>query len=481
MAGFRSAMIRPPARNPQVNLQHQLHKMGRRSWLAAVAGSGVSVCWPGPARASVAGVPRAKSVIVVFLNGGASQLESFDPKPDAPREIRGEFDSIASSVPGTFLSEHLPQLARLANRYTIVRSMSHDDTDHGSATYLTLTGRYHIIKSSNPTPKADDMPAFGSALKRVLGPSRSIDNSVVINGPALVPELPAPGQNAGILGREYDSFFVGDLTGGPASWPSFDLPVGLSLDRLQSRMHILNQIDAQAQKLAPNKYWSEMAVMQDRALELLERPAGRGAFDLSVESDATIERYGRHRSGLACLLARRLVEADVPLITVIWNHSGRGQDRLPNDPEAQGWDTHNDLFEVMRRYLLPRFDQTFSALLEDLENRGLMSQTLVLCVGEFGRAPRVALESKFAGATPGRKHWANVYSMVAAGAGVMRGGLLGSSDKQAAYPTTDRYGPWDVHATIAAALGVEPALEYFDRFARPFQLTTGQPMTGLYG
>lgn len=159
---------------------------------------------------------------------------------------------------------------------------------------------------------------------------------------------------------------------------------------------MLELIEANHVQASHNKLLNDMVGMQGRAMDLFENPVGRRAFDLSAEPSAVVERYGRHRSGLACLLARRLVEAGVPLITVIWNHSGRGQDRLPDDPEAQGWDTHNDLFEVMRRHLLPRFDQTFSALLEDLQQRNLLDQTLVLCLGEFGRAPRVALESNFA-------------------------------------------------------------------------------------
>lgn len=453
--------------------------------LAASAAANLRIAWPGPISAkdsaSVAGVPRARSVIVVFLNGGASQLETFDPKPDAPREIRGEFEAIPSAVPGTFLSEHLPRLATLADRYTIVRSMSHDDLDHGSATYLALTGRYHARKSSNPLPTPEDIPTFGAAIKRVLGPTRSIDSAVTVNGPALTPELPAPGQNAGVLGREFDPFLVGDLTGGPATWPSFDLPAGLTPERLLLRKRMLEATSALRDESGLGTLWQSMSGIQERAFELIENPAGRRAFDLSAEPDSILDRYGRDRSGLACLLARRLVEAGVPLTTVIWNHKGRGQDLQPDDPQVQGWDTHNDLFDVMRRHLLPRFDRTFSALLEDLDQRGLLDSTLVLCLGEFGRAPRVALEPRFAGATPGRKHWANVYSMIAAGAGVQRGAVLGSSDKFAAYPTSERFGPWDVHATIAAALGLDPAMEYHDRLARPFALTLGRPILGLFG
>lgn len=457
-----------------------IQTLNRRRWLASAAGAGLSLGWPGPVRAAVAGVPRAKSVIVIFLNGGASQLETFDPKPDAPLEIRGDFNAIASAVPGTFVCEHLPRLARLAKLYTIVRSMSHEDTDHGSATYLTLTGRYHARRSSNPLPSPDDMPAFAAALKRVQGPGHPIDTAVTVNGPALVPELPAPGQDAGLLGREFDPFLVGDLTGGPGSWPSFSLPAGLSLERLRVRQGVLDFVESTRLQLHQNKSFDEMQSMQRRAMELFENPAGQWAFDLSAEPEKVVERYGKHRSGLACLLARRLVEAAVPLVTVVWNHSGRGQDRLPDDPEAQGWDTHNDLFDVMRRHLLPRFDQSFSALLEDLQQRNLLDETLVLCLGEFGRAPRVAIESRFTGALPGRKHWASVYSMIAAGAGVKRGAIVGASDKFAAYPTTPSYGPWDVHATIAAALGVEPAQEYKDRLARPFVLSQGRPIVGLY-
>jgi hypothetical protein len=452
----------------------------RRRFLALGAGGlGIALGWPRDAR-SEALKPRARSVILVYLNGGPSQLETFDPKPEAPREVRGEFEAIATSVPGVLVSEHLPRLAALAHRCTIVRSMSHDDVDHGSATYLTLTGRYHPKKSSNPLPGPEDLPCLGAALKRVMGRQHAPDTAVTLNGPALVPEITAPGQDGGVLGLEYAPFVVGDLSGGPESWPSLGLPPHLDLERLRSRKEVLGTIDAARDRLASDRAWLDMSALQERAFALFEDPRGREAFDLSAEHVAVVDRYGRHRTGLACLLARRLVEAGVPLITLIWNHSGRGQDRRPDDPDAQGWDTHNDLFDVMRQHLLPRFDHAFSALLEDLQRRGLWDSTLVLCLGEFGRAPRIALEKTFAGATPGRKHWANVYSMIAAGAGVNQGAVLGSSDRLAAYPTSERYGPWDVHATIAEALGLDPGLVYHDRLARPFPLTVGRPIRGLY-
>src|SRR5207244_1437516 len=171
-------------------------------------------------------------------------------------------------------------------------------------------------------------------------------------------------------------------------------------------------------------------------------------------------RYGRYRAGQACLLARRLVEAGVPWITVIFNQTNRGQDKTPDETESYGWDTHNDIFYALKEHLLPRFDWSFSALLEDLDARGLLDQTLVVCMGEFGRAPLVALEPKFAGSSPGRKHWAGVYSVVLAGAGVTRGGVVGSSDRTGAYPDSNPVGPWDLAATMVPALGGDHAAHH---------------------
>src|SRR5208283_5264439 len=188
----------------------------------------------------------------------------------------------------------------------------------------------------------------------------------------------------------------------------------------------------------------------------LDAPRCRQAFDLSQEPEAVRDRYGRHRSGQACLLGRRLVEAGLPWVTVLWNHNIRGQDKEPHETDLYGWDTHNDIFDALKDHLLPRFDLSFSTLLEDMEERGLLDQTLVVCMGEFGRAPRVALERGFAGSTPGRKHWAAVYSIVMAGAGVAPGGVVGASDRQAAYPQSSPFGPWDVAATMFHALGIDP-------------------------
>jgi hypothetical protein len=461
----------------------------RRRWLEIGCLSGLSGLTTGRlVQADVApdkkdrppGFGRAKSVILVYCNGGQSQLETWDPKPDAPLEIRGAFGSIPSAVPGTRVGEYLPRLSRLADRYTIVRSVSHDDLDHGSATYLALTGRYHPRKSSNPPPTPSDYPTYGSVLKRVRPSRTSPFNSVHINGLALVPEIVGPGQDAGFLGTAYDPLLIGDVTGNSAALLNLTMPPELPAVRIDSRRDLLESIDAYRRRQLDDPAMLEMEGLYHQAYELLGAPGCRAMFDLSAEPMPVRERYGLHRSGQACLLARRLAEAEVPWITVMWNHSARGQDKRPDDADAFGWDAHNGIFPAYRDYLLPRFDRTLSALLEDLEARGLMDQTLVVCLGEFGRAPRVAVEAKFDGSLAGRKHWANVYSILIAGAGIVPGAVFGASDRIAAYPASDRVGPWDIAATMFAALGLNPSADYTDSLGRPFPITVGKPIAGLY-
>ena len=461
----------------------------RREWLRIGGAAGfASLAVParsgraGPLTSlgSLPGFNRAKSVIIVYANGGQSQLETWDPKPDAPEEIRGEFRAIPTAVPGTILSEHLPRLARLTKLYTIVRSVSHEDLDHGSATYLALTGRYHPQRSGNPPIRPSDFPTLGAVLCKVRPSDSSPASAIHVNAPALVPVLPSPGQDSGFLGREYEPMVIGDVTEESLALPILASPPDVSPRRVESRCSLLQALDTTLRQMPPNTRLGEMAGLYGKAYELLAAPHFRAAFDLSAEPASVRERYGLHRSGQACLLARRLAEAEVPLINVIWNHSARGQDTLPDDDDAFGWDTHNDIFAVMRDRLLPRFDQSFSALLEDLDDRGLLDQTLVVCMGEFGRAPRVAVESRFAGSLPGRKHWANVYSTVMAGAGVTRGAVLGGSDRIAAYPVSNRVGPWDIGATILSALGIDPKATYRDPLGQPYPASIGDPITALY-
>lgn len=451
----------------------------RREWLRMGGLASLGLALPAASRTAPS-FGRARSVILIYTSGGQSQLDTWDPKPQAPAEVRGAFRAIATSVPGTHVCEHMPRLARLAHLYTIVRSVTHDDLDHGSATYLALTGQFHPRKSSNPPPRPTDFPTHGAVLQRVR-PARQFPRAAVhVNGPALVPEQPAPGQNAGFLGPSCEPLLLGDPTAGVGITAGLDPLPELPPVRLQARRSLLETLEGYRQSLEEEPALLSRNAHFRQAYELLAAPRCREAFDLSREPEAVRDRYGRHRSGQACLLARRLVEAGVPFITVVWNHSNRGQDKAPGQTDLYGWDTHNDIFEALQHHLLPRFDQSFAALLEDLEQRGLLAQTLVLCVGEFGRAPLVALEPRFAGSSPGRKHWAAVYSAVFAGAGVARGGVYGASDRQGAYPQSHPVGPWDLAATLYEAIGVDPAGHYTDSSGRPFPITHGKPIRGLY-
>jgi Protein of unknown function (DUF1501) len=460
----------------------------RREWLriggwsaaAPFLGGAISAAGRSPANSSP-GFAKAKSVIVVFTSGGQSQIDLWDPKPHAPPEVRGEFHAIRTSVPGTQLCEHLPRVAKLADRYTIVRSMSHEDLDHGSAVYLSFTGRYHSRKSSNPPPRATDHPSHSAVLKRVRPKCRFADAAVHVNAPAIVaPNDIAPGQFGGFLGRDYDALTVGNVARGRVALPGLSPQEDLTQVRLQRRRTLLQSIESHCRRFARDRKAGDLDTLYGRAFQMLADPKTKDAFDLGKEPPPLRDRYGRDRSGQSCLLARRLVEAGVPLVTVVWNHHSRGQDMHPDESEFYGWDTHNDIFSALKERLLPRFDLSFSALLEDLEARGLLDSTLVVCMGEFGRAPLVALEKRFAGSSPGRKHWAACYSVVFAGAGVSRGNILGGSDRLGAYPTGPSFGPWDINATIFSALGIDPASHFRDTLERPIAISIGKPMTGLY-
>ena len=418
------------------------------------------------------GFGRAKSVLVVFTPGGQSQLDTWDPKPNAPEEIRGAFRTIGTSVTGLRVCEHLPALAKLANRYAVLRSMTHDDLDHGSACYLALTGQFHPRKSSNPPPRPTDFPALGAVLKRHRPAKHFPHTAVNVNGPLLAPKEVSPGQYGGFLGRAYEPAELGDVTQSERLLGSLDLPDDVSADRLSSRRELLGKLDAAATN----------DPLSRKAFELVNAPHVRAALDLERETAKLRDRYGRHRSGQACLMARRLVEAGVPWITVFFNHGIRGQDDAPDTTDEYGWDTHNDIFDAMRTHLLPRFDSSVSTLLDDLQQRGLLDSTLVVIMGEFGRAPLVAIEKTFAGqGSPGRKHWAACYSVVLAGAGVTPGAIYGASDRHAAYPQADPTTPGDLAATMFHALGIAGDSHYTDPTDRPYRMTTGNPVTKLFG
>jgi uncharacterized protein (DUF1501 family) len=346
--------------------------------------------------------------------------------------------------------------------------MTHDDLDHGSACYLALTGQFHPRKSSNPPPSGNDAPALGAVLQRVRPSDRFPHAAFHVNGPLLAPIEVSPGQFGGLLGRGLDPIELGPVTA-DAALAGLAPAAGVDPTRLADRR-------ALAARLA--------AAQHDRfrqAFALIDAPHVRAAFDLGREPERVRDRYGRYRAGQATLLARRLVEAGVPWVTVFLSHCIRGQDDHPLDTDQYGWDTHNDIFAAMKDHLLPRFDHTVSALLEDLRARGLLDSTLVAIIGEFGRAPLVALEKNFLGSSPGRKHWGRCYSTVLAGGGVRGGTIYGSSDRHGAYPQADPVTPGDFAATLFHALGVPADTHYTDPAGRPLRAVAGDPIHALFG
>jgi len=447
-------------------------RVGGLAALAALADSAHSK--PNAIRA------RARSVLLVFTGGGVSQLDTFDMKPEAPEEIRGEFHATPTGVPGTRVCEHLPRLARLADRYAIVRSVSHDDVDHGSASYLALTGQFHLRRSSNPPIRPTDFPTYGAILRRVR-PSRDFPYTAVhLNGPLLTPREAGPGQFGGLLGRGNEPLILGNCTDTATTMPGLEPNDDIPTVRQHGRQSLLNALERQGSAWRNDPALLERDQLHRRAFEFLDSPRYRQAFDLAREPACVRERYGPNRSGQAMLLGRRLVEAGVPWVTVFWNHMIRGQDMTPTPEDEYGWDTHNDIFPTLKDHLLPRLDYSLSALLEELEQRGLLDTTLVVCMGEFGRAPRVALEPGFAGNIPGRKHWAGAYSVLFAGAGVRGGLVVGASDRIAAYPSTNPYSPCDLAAPMFAALGLDPGGHYHDLSDRPYTISPGRAIGELW-
>ncbi len=448
--------------------------LSRRDWLRIAIPSLLAA---GSSQGAVPIKARAKSVLVVFTGGGMSQLDTWDPKPDAPEEIRGAFGTIPTAVPGLRFGEHLPRTAKLADRFAIVKSMTHDDSDHGSACYQALTGQPHPRKSSNPAPAPLDAPTLGAVVHRVRPSDRFPHTAMHVNGPLLAPFEPCPGQSGGFLGRSYDPIEFGEVTQGSDILRGLQRPTEITAERAAERRGLVAALDGRAKRWPGATGQSEVL---RKTHELLDAPRTRDAFDLLKEPEALRNRYGRHRSGQACLLGRRLVEAGVPWVTVFFNHSVRGQDVHPDDTDAYGWDTHNDIFAAMRDHLLPRFDRSFSVLLDDLRERGLLATTLVVCVGEFGRAPTVAVEKNFLGSSPGRKHWPRCYSAVLAGAGVTPGAVYGASDRHAGDVKSDPVSPSDLAATMLDALGIPADAHYADPAGRPLRVTPGNPVRGLF-
>jgi hypothetical protein len=462
----------------------------RREFLRIGALGSLGLALPDVARqASARGLREgaAKSCLLMFLEGGPAQQDLWDMKPTAPAEVRGPFRPIASSIPGIEVCEHLPLLARQMHHLALVRSVHHTVVDHNASTYYMLTGRSPVsggklIVRDYP----DNFPPYGSVLAK-LRPHRELPEFVHLpeilfnNGDEL------PGERAGFLGPGYDPFVGGDPSAPGYRIPGLDLDSQRSFTRLNQRRELLGLLDASAGAVLADDTLAGMESHYAKAFSLLASTRTREAFDLSQEPAELRERYGlpdrvdrsveaRQFGGLphlgqCLLLARRLIEAGVNLVTVC---SGRRID--------QTWDGHRQHFALMQKSILPYFDRAFSALLEDMSLRGLLDETLVVAMGEFGRTPKIGQVTSSAGATSeGRDHWPHCYTVLLGGAGIQGGIVHGASDAEAAYPASDPCTPEDIAATIYYALGLDPHDPIYDPLGRPYPLALGTPLLPLFG
>jgi len=444
---------------------------------------------------------RARRCLMLFLFGGPAQSDTFDLKPEAPLEYRGEFLPIETSVPGIRWTEHLPRLARLAHHIALVRSVTMSEEsigDHHADTYYLLTGhrpdRSFFVEGINRKPREDDVPCLNSAVARALGQPSDLPG--VVQLPALSGEVTNyinPGQFSGRLGPQHAPLLVRGGMDRPRELaaPDFLLPGDLPASRLDHRRHLLAALDqwpAQAGGQTPVGHprgavesgegtgGSELAtwsVHERRAMELLTSPRIRQAFEVSRETEATRLRYGEDINGQSLLLARRLLEAGVPSIAVHWigRRAGAGL----------SWDTHSDNFGQLKNVLLPALDAGLSAFLEDLHDRGLLEETVVFVAGEMGRTPKVGDPRTGGKGPPGRDHWIHLMPALFAGGGIRGGQVHGSSDRVAAYPAEHPVRPGDLAATLFEALGIPPDFAYQDREGRTYRLLEeGQPLP-LFG
>jgi len=419
---------------------------------------------------------RAKACIVLFMWGGPAQQDTWDLKPDAPESYRGEFKPIPTAVPGLQISEHLPMLAQRANDLCLIRSMTHMDVNHTTATHQLLTGR------PAPTGSLDeDWPNYGAVLAK-LGRGAGLLPPYV----SMMPEVPnaAPrfveqshGQGAGILGRAYNPMRI-DADGSKPDYRvgEFALHADLGAVRLQGRQGLLQSLDTQVRRMEQNADVEAIESNYRRAFSILASPEVTAAFDLTNEPRETRERYGMNIHGQSVLQARRLVEAGVPLVTVFWPNEG-----ITN--VSVYWDTHRRNFIDLKTRLCPVTDLAFSALLDDLRDRRLLDETLVVWTGEMGRTPKVgqAVVGGAGAGRDGRDHWGRVFTSVLAGGGVKGGTVYGSSDRFAAEPSKNATRPADLAATIYHLLGVDPRMEIHDRLGRPLALCDGQVLNEIIG
>ncbi|MSQ97016.1 MAG: DUF1501 domain-containing protein [Gemmataceae bacterium] len=442
----------------------------RRDWLriGGLGALGLSLPTLLSARAPAArtgSFGKAKACILVGLTGGPPQHETWDPKPDAPAEIRGAFQPIASSVPGLQVCELMPRLAQQAHHFAVLRAASTRDNAHSSSGYYMMTGVPHLPANvENARPGApNNWPSVAALVNRLKSRPGGMPASVVI------PEhiwndgnVPWPGQDAGFLGRATDPWLLHcDPSAANLNAPALAMPAEMTPLRFDERRSLLDQVNRHLDTLDRSAAVTNYNHQFRQALDMMQAGQVRRAFDMQQEPAALRDRYGRSRYAQSVLLARRLVEAGISLVQINWTRMG------PNLPNQGGWDTHEKNAESLSGHLMPLMDRACSALIEDLAVRGLLDETLVVWMGEFGRTPRH-------NANGGRDHWGSVFSLAMAGGGVRAGVVHGSSDRLGAYPREGMVLPQDITATIFHLLGIAPGSEVHDTLGRPIAVSRGE-------
>lgn len=437
----------------------------RRDFLRTLSTGAVGGLLGGLAKA---GVPtgKAKSVILIFNDGAPSHIDLWDPKPDAPSEVRGDFLPIRTNVAGIQISELLPRMAKRMDKIALVRSVHHEHQGHNSGMYWATVGRPYSIDSTLINPSRADFPCFGTLtgwLAQRDGYSGSMPPYVITPWPHCDSRAYlTPGQFGGCLGAQHDPFVLNSDPNAPNYRPpgiSLDEKVGST--RFGQRLDLLKSLSAPGNAIV-SRSASEMDEFNERAFRILQSDRAAEAFDLSKEPDSVRERYGRHQWGQSHLLARRLIEAGTRFVTTV------------NGPSII-WDTHKDNTKRLRETLVPPMEQAYAALLDDLDERGLLDSTLVVWMGEFGRTPKINKDA-------GRDHWPGCYTVALAGGGIQGGQVVGASDSIGAFPVTRAVSPADIHATVFAAMGYDcRSITYRQVDNRPIPLSEGSPISELLG
>jgi hypothetical protein len=415
--------------------------------------------------ASEAATPdgKARSCIILYCWGGMSHLDTWDPKPDAPSEVRGEFSPISTATPGIQISEHMPCLARHTEKLAIIRSIHHDDSAHGRGMYWNITG-HRPPRAGNIPPEPSDWPSLPAMISRLRSTPRGAPAAVRLPYPMVDNNTLQAGEYGGWLGVQYDPIVIRTPSGEPYGGVSRTLgSEALKLEdvdgaRLSSRGRLLDALEKPVGQPADFENYSHFRSL---ARDILCGSAVKNAYNLDNEDPKVRESYGDHLGGQSMLLARRLTEAGVPVVQVCCAAGDL------NGGAGDMWDTHGDNFNRLKSRLLPVFDRGVSALLQDLADRGTLDETLVVMLTDFGRTPRV-------NGAAGRDHYPNVYSVALAGGGIRGGQVYGSSDAQGAFPRTRPCGPPDIHATVFQALGISPRAEIRDMLGRPFPVSDGE-------